>query len=260
MTDPPSAEDDRQDAWFRYEDAPCPVRHDLKEVNRRTWERMSRAGSWWSGAERIAIAAEVRNARDCALCAARKAALSPNAIPGVHHADGQLSPAVIDAVHRLTTDHGRVTEGWVLNLEDEGISDGHYVEMLGLMGWVLNIDTFHEALGMDLEPLPDPQPGEPDRRRPTGLASGEAWVPMLHPRRIGPDEGDLFPRLPQVPHVLRALSLVPEAVRALNDLEDAYYMPVAEVANLSSNGGRALERRQIELIAARVSAFNECFY
>lgn len=245
---------------FRYEESPYPIRSDLVDVNRRTWGRMARAGSWWTGEERVAIAAEVRNARDCALCTERKAALSPNAVQGIHDSDDRLSAAAIDAVHRLTTDHGRTTQDWVLSLKDQGVSDGHYVELLSVVGWVLNIDTLHEGLGLCVEPLPDPVPGEPDHRRPIGLVEGEAWVPMLHPRRSGSAEADLYVGLPQVPYVLRALSLVPDAVRALTDLEGAYYMPVAEVANLSSNGGRSLERRQIELIASRVSAFNECFY
>ena len=59
---------------------------------------------------------------------------------------------------------------------------------------------------------------------------------------------------------LRAMSLVPDAVRCLNEQSRAYYMPVADVADPSTNGGKTLTRQQIELVAGRVSLLNECFY
>jgi hypothetical protein len=37
-------------------------------------------------------------------------------------------------------------------------------------------------------------------------------------------------------------------------------MPVADVADPSTNGGKTLNRQQIELVAGRVSLLNECFY
>jgi hypothetical protein len=41
---------------------------------------------------------------------------------------------------------------------------------------------------------------------------------------------------------------------------NAYYIAGDEMPNLSKNGGRALQRSQMEYIAARVSSFNDCFY
>ena len=52
------------------------------------------------------------------------------------------------------------------------------------------------------------------------------------------------------------MSLVPDAVRNLRELLSAYY--VKDVGNLSLHN--SLDRRQIELVAARVSSINECFY
>ena len=65
-----------------YHDLPWPVRDDITAAQRRAWDRLGRAGTWLTGAERIAVAAEARNALDCDLCQARKAALSPNAVHG----------------------------------------------------------------------------------------------------------------------------------------------------------------------------------
>ncbi len=51
-----------------YANALVPVRDDLVAAHRRAWERLARPGTWWSGAERVAIAADVRSAAECALC------------------------------------------------------------------------------------------------------------------------------------------------------------------------------------------------
>ncbi|MBW2232815.1 MAG: hypothetical protein JRH17_20685 [Deltaproteobacteria bacterium] len=56
------------------------------------------------------------------------------------------------------------------------------------------------------------------------------------------------------------MSLVPDAVRRMQDLSSAQYIPLDQLANPSADPGRALSRAQIELIAGRVSAVNECFY
>ncbi len=54
------------------------------------WQRLGQPGSWWSGAERLALAHEARAARDCALCAQRKQALSPYSIDEHHVATREL--------------------------------------------------------------------------------------------------------------------------------------------------------------------------
>jgi len=55
--------------------------------------------------------------------------------------------------------------------------------------------------------------------------------------------------------VFRAMSLVPDAVRNLRRLSAYYVQSVGDTSLRTS-----LDRPQIELIAARVSALNECFY
>jgi alkylhydroperoxidase family enzyme len=58
-----------------------------------------------------------------------------------------------------------------------------------------------------------------------------------------------------------AMSLVPDAVRAMGRLSEAHYLRPALVALPDAEQpGRAIDRPQVELIAARVSALNECFY
>ncbi len=57
---------------------------------------------------------------------------------------------------------------------------------------------------------------------------------------------------------LRALSLVPDAVRDLRILSAAQYLPLDKAGDFAYR--RALGREQVELLAGRVSAINECFY
>ena len=235
------------------------VRADLAASHRRAFERLARAGTWWTGAERVAIAAEARAARSCALCRARKAALSPAAVAGRHDAAGTvLADAAVDAAHRIASDPGRLTRAVVERLLSEGLSDGAYVELVGIVAQTVCIDTFRRALGLAAEPLPAPEPGEPSRRRPAGLRAGDGFVPRIDPSAAAASEADLFPG-GRGPEVVRALSLVPDAVRAVADLSAAQYVPFERVADVGWSP-RALSRAQIELVAGRVSALNECFY
>ena len=61
-----------------------------------------------------------------------------------------------------------------------------------------------------------------------------------------------------VPNIMRALSLVPDEVRALRLSSSAHYVPVEQIPDPTVR--RALTRPQMEFVAARVSALNECFY
>ena len=247
---------------FGYVDSPFSVRDDIVQANRTTWQRLAKPGCWWTGEQRVAIAAAVRSAGSCRLCAERKDALSPNAVNGTHDGDGldALPARAVDAVHRIVTDQSRLSAAWVASLAEDGITDGHYVELLGVVVSVFSIDAFHSALGLLPEPLPEPESGQPSGYRPSGLSEGEAWVSMLGASNRSDAERDLFPPLPQVPNVLRAMSLVPDAVRSLDEQSGAYYLPVLDVADPSAGGDRAISRQQIELLAGRISLLNECFY
>ena len=51
-----------------------PMRESLAREVEVGWNRLTSPGTWWSGAERLAIAAEARHAKTCKLCQQRKAA------------------------------------------------------------------------------------------------------------------------------------------------------------------------------------------
>jgi hypothetical protein len=241
---------------FDYAGLALPIPESMRAAHRRAWERLAAPGDWWTGAERVAIAAEVRAARDCALCRERKAALSPHAVAGEHAATAALPAAAVDAAHRIASDPGRLTRAWCEKTLAAGLSAGQYVELLGVVVVIVNLDALHRALGVPPEPLPAPRPGEPSRAAPPAVTEG-AWVPWM---ALGtPEARALFGGMPRVPNVARSLSLVPGAVRQFMELSEVHYLPMPGVMDPRATA-HGLTRPQIELVAGRVSALNECFY
>jgi hypothetical protein len=245
---------------FDYAAAGIPIRDDLRAAHEYLWEHLRSPGTWWTGAERVAIAAESRRAVACELCRSRKAALSPAAVTGRHDTTGELPEVVVDVVHRVRTDPARLSRAWFEQAVDgAGLEVTRYVELVGVVTLLAGVDYFARALGVPPFPLPAPRAGEPSRHRPAGAKAGTAWVPMVAPEdAVGP-EADLYPAdAPFVPNIIRALSLVPDQVRALCRSSDAHYVPAAKIGDPTVR--RSLDRMQMELVAARVSALNECFY
>ena len=244
---------------FSYEHSPYPVREDLAQANRDYWRALARPGTWWTGAQRVAIAAEVRNANDCDFCAQRRAALSPYHCEGEHQNNGALEALAVDAVHRVITDQSRITRSWIEENHNAGLSEAQYVELLGITVTVFSIDEFHRALGLPPEPLPAAVAGEPSYYHPASAVLDIGFVPMIPADRNTGAEADLWP-LGRGANVLRALSLVPNALREWSAVAAAQYLSAARIVDFGAIPGRHLNRMQIELVAGRVSAYNECFY
>lgn len=246
-----------------YDAARWPVRTEIGEAHRGSWARLASPGTWWTGAERVAIASESRAARACGFCRERKQALSPAAVPGKHDSvSGERLPdAIIDVGHRVASDPGRLSRRWFDGVLAVGVSDAHYVEAVAVTAGTVSIDTFCRGIGVLPHPLPEPLPGEPSRRRPASARGGEAWVPMIAPEDASGAEAGLFAGQRRVPNISRALSLVPDEVRGLREMGPAHYLPFERIPDPTwTPAGRALSRAQMELVAARVSALNQCFY
>ncbi len=246
-------------AYFEYSDSPYPIRDDIKAAHRAFWVRLASPGCWWTGAERIAIAGEIREATGCGLCQERKAALSPYTFGREHEATHVLSAEAVDAVHRVVTDQGRITQAYVDSNAELGLSNEAYVELAGIVVAAFSIDEFHRALGLTLEPLPDAAAGEPSHYRPQQAAHQVGYVPMIPADGATGDEADLW-QGGRTANVLRALSLVPDALRDWQRLASAQYLSMKAMASFDQLPERSLSRMQMELVAARVSSINECFY
>ena len=240
-----------------YSDAPIPVPNDITQAHRFLLDHIRSPGTWWTGAERVAIATESRRAADCALCRERRASLSPATVHGTHDGPHDLAPNVVDTIHRIRTDPARLSKPWFDGVIAGGLEVTHYVELVGVTTLVAGMDYFALALGSVPLTLPTSLPGEPSRHRPAAAKEGTAWVPMVAPEDAG-DEPDLYPEAPVIPNIIRALSLVPPEVRALRRSSDAHYLPVTQIPDPTAR--RTLDRAQMELVAARVSALNQCFY
>ena len=83
---------------------------------------------------------------------------------------------------------------------------------------------------------------------------------MIWPANLSDREQDIYFGAPRIGHVIRALSLVPDAVRWLNRLSEAHYLPTPQVGDMAATGHLRLSRPQTELVAARTSLLNDCFY
>ena len=242
-----------------YDHATYAVRPEFGESHTRFWERLGQPGTWWTARERIAIAREVRAARQCRLCAERKASLSPYTVAGEHAATEELPGTAVEAVHRITTDAPRLTHAWYQGLIDEGLGAGQYVELLGTLVATISVDSFCLAIGVAENPLPAPVAGSPSRYTPERLEHETAWVPMVPADNAGTGEADLWPAN-RIGNVVRAMSLVPDEVRTLKDLSAAHYLPISDVRKAGKSRGGPLGRSQMELVAARVSLLNGCYY
>lgn len=232
------------------------IRQDLQEAINRAWSRLGRPGTWWTAKERVAIAAETRSARNCGMCQSiRRSETAIDEITNHGQLKGQLSLVAAELIHYVAENASMLSLPVYQSVLDRGLSDAHYVELVGVVSTVVGIDSFYRSLGLAPRELPPPVDGEPTRSRPSSARHDGAWVPMVAPEDLDAADSDIY-TADRDGYVIRALSLVPEEVRSLIDQSQNFY-----VADLTDqDAGRSLSRVQIELVAARVSALNECFY
>jgi len=209
------------------------------EVSDAAWAELGRPGAHWAGAQRVAIAAAARAASPRPLWdrAPDLAELSRE------HSGGELSPFVAALVERVAVEPSSLTRDHVHAITDE-IGDAAYAELASIVTQVVSIDHHAAALGNELRPLPAAEAGAPHRRRPEGLADVGGHIEMTE--------------VIEGPNVRRSLSLAGAD-------HERWMMLVFAMYSGSQFGemvwtDRALTRPQVELLAARTSALNECFY
>lgn len=211
---------------FDFSNSPLPVRPNVPAALGRVWHGLAAPGTWWTGQERTSIAAVAR--------AAYESGESPGA--------GALSAAATEAAALLAHEPSAVTKERISDWESRGLSASHYVELVGIVARLTAVDTFHRALELELEALPTAEAGEPSRTLPeTPATVTKAWVPMVGP-----------------PTIPTSLSAVPAEMVALEMLHGSMYLSYEEMGDPAIT--RGLTRAQIELVASRTSAINECFF
>ena len=212
------------------------VRDVIAGAHSASWQHIAAAGSYWTGAERVEIARQGR--------AARVQRSEPPWLRKLPDAEGSIPDVAVEVARTIGADAHKIDAAWA-RAKIEALGDAAYVELGSVVVTVSAIDAFHEALGLPHEPLPEPVAGEPTGERLATAVDAGAYVPMVDP----------FPG----PNVGRALSLVPSAnALFFGNVMAMYSSPDGGFYDLEWNG--PLSRPQAELLAARVSALNECFY
>ncbi len=227
---------------FEYAGVELPIREQTRSAHRMSWEVIASPGRWWTGAERVEIARVGRAARDLDAVGSE-----------------MLPESAVYAIQKLVVDNANLNRDWYQEIiSSEGMTEDRYVELVAVVVHALSIDEFHRALDLDLEPLPDPLPGEPSRIRPPEAEQRYSWPAIVPKGGLNPGDEMLYGPMQWGANVISALSLIPENVRWLHDLSEGHYLSFKEMR--MPDPLRAISRPQIELIAARVSSLNECFY
>jgi alkylhydroperoxidase family enzyme len=219
-----------------------PIRPELAAAHSAILERWATPGSFWTAAQRIALVEQVRRARDSAPLPAW---VAPSTVNGLLDGAADLPAVAVDAVWRLTNHPGTLTIDWYRQLLARGLAAGPYVELVAVVAQANCIDRFTDALGVNRHTLPPPGAGGPNPAVAADCEVRNHWVPTA------PIKG---------PNVIKALSLLPFENESRRILSDAQYVPGSALLGDLRLGCGALSRPQVELLAARTSTLNECFY
>ncbi len=233
-----------------YSNTDLPIREGINQSHKAAIESFHTTGTWFDGISREKILREFRfaDANSCETCRKHKLALSPYTDQGPHQFVTDLPKEMVEVIHRLTTDSGRLTEKWFRGVLDSGLSQEQYIEILGCVATAITLDTFALAIDVGLKlPVEKIDMSEPSMIRNPAVVREDAWVPVSERSlELGPSG------LPTVPNIARAMGLVPSAVGQFFSVMRSHY----GLTELESE----LSRSQTELIAARTSAHNDCFY
>ncbi|WP_419922095.1 alkylhydroperoxidase-related (seleno)protein [Candidatus Poriferisodalis sp.] len=227
-------------------DTELPIRGDLADAHGEIAARWARPGTWWTAAQRAEIVRQVRAARDHRTDNgdALPPWVQPSSVDGLVDPDGPLPTAAVDAIWRITNHPGTLTQDWYQSIIDRGVDSVAYVELVGVVAQANCVDRFADALELPRIDLDEPSDGPPTTEGAPAAVKYH-WVPTA----------DL-----KMPNVIKALSAVPAENESLFILSDAQYVPMERVRGELINDQNSLNRPQIELLAARTSKLNECFY
>ena len=207
------------------ETAPPLVDPRADEAIQEAMASIAAPGSYFTGGERLALAANARLARG----------LSPGA--------PELPPVVAEAAARVAVEAMTSRVDHVATWESDGRNVLAYVELVAVVALICSIDSYRVALGAELDPLPDPGSGDPDPTVDERALKTNAWVPTVGPA--------LAPT---------ALSALPNEKATKAALGAVWYLTDDVIHQYDVEPGRELSRPQMELVASRTSWLNECFF
>lgn len=237
-----------------YSDAEFPVSADTEALHTDQLLSYGHPGTWGTATQRTAIAAEARKAR----CEA-----------GVQESVGDEGLADLcelpEPARRVAREAAlggiEIDRAFCEKAQAEGVTEGAYVEIVGLVARLAHLDVFARGIGVPSRKLAEPvEDKEPSRERPDA-AKKEGFFTATVPSAPagGALAESLFGKDPAA-NILRSLSLVPDEARRLIAVIGQEYFSPETIFDLTYSSHKALSRPQIELVAARVSALNQCFY
>lgn len=237
-----------------YSDTDLPIPSATQALHEDEILSFARPGTWGTAKERTAIAAEARKARVEA---------------GIQEAIGDeklsdcegLPEAARELAREVALGGIRIDRKFCEQTQSAGLSEGAYVEIVGLVARLAHLDVFARGLGIPVRALREPlEDGEPSRKRPA-VAKNEGFFTASIPS--APEGGELaeeiFGKVPAA-NILRSLSLVPEEAKRLNTVMNHEYFSMETIFDLTYSSLEGISRPQLELVAAKVSALNQCFY
>ncbi len=236
-----------------YADSQYPVREDLEAVHAKQLDQLADPGTWGTGTQRLAVAREVRQA-----CYDAGIQEEPEDTGPI--SDVELPDPVCAMIRKLAVTPKDFLEDSYEEARNGGLSDEEYVEVVGIVSRLTDMDVFARGIGVPLRPLPAARNGQPSRARPQVAKKEMAWVPTVPNLPEGGEEAAEIYGEDYRPYIIRSLSLVPDEMRRHLELEEAQYLPMENIWIKDFQHHEGFTRAQVELIAGRVSALNECFY
>lgn len=194
-----------------------------RQAVERAWDHLIGAGPILTAAQRHEVISVAR--------VAWAGSVAPDPASGVPGEAAFWLASDAEGLRRTTID----------DFENRGLDRFAYLEIVGIVGLLANVDFYARGLGTEPPRLP-----EPDGAAPTGDIHPDAELATLWVPSAG---------TPYAPHVLDAL---PSEGLALRDLHESMYVEMRSVGD--STYADVLTKVQIEYVAARTSYLNECFY
>ena len=237
-----------------YSDSEYPVDAALQKIHEVQLNALGGPGTWLTGIQRVALVEEIRAARIEA--GVQETAGLPAPVGG----DADLSPVAKRVAREVAVSPAAIVREFYEQAVEDGLSDAEYVEVVGIASRVANLDIIARGIGVPPRAIGTPRGGEPVRRRPSTAIAEGAWVDTVPAGPRGGDDAREQYGEAMMPFIIRALSLVPAETLAHLELEEAQYLPLWRFAEFDYQHHEGLTRPQVEVVAGRVSAINECFY
>ena len=182
-------------------------------------------GSFFTGAERIALAQQARFAR------------------GLDPTPSDVAPIVADAAGRVAVEAMNSRSEHVAAWVADGREVLAFVELVAVVAQISSIDSYRVGIGAPLDQLPPPVPGDPVPANDDRAVTSNAWVPTVG-----------------VALAPTALNALPNEKSIKDAISKEWYLTDEFVHKYDVDPGRELSRAQMELVASRTSFLNECFF